>query len=106
MNNNFMDEAPCGITRRPTFSFRDTFILQPSMTPDKLWAHCRRCKCVQRFERVQTNHRLHAILTLCTVGIWGVSWLALAIGRRFAPWRCRQCGSNDPDLTQVRTERK
>ena len=25
------------------------------------------------------NHILHLILTLCTVGVWGIIWLALAL---------------------------
>jgi hypothetical protein len=49
---------------------------------------------------VETNHWLHAGLTIATLGLWGISWLAILIGRRIWPWRCRQCGWNAPIVKQ------
>jgi hypothetical protein len=43
---------------------------------------------------------MHAGLTVVTLGLWGISWLAILIGRRVWPWRCRQCGWNAPDMKQ------
>jgi hypothetical protein len=74
------------------------------MNPDKIWAHCPQCKSTQRFVRVQMNHRFHAALTILTVGLWGVSWLALAIWHRFWPWQCKNCGCNELDHATIRRD--
>lgn len=70
------------------------------MKPDKIWAHCPGCRHTQRFSRVETNHWLHLTLTICTLGLWGISWIALTIGRNVWPWRCHQCGWNAPDFSR------
>ena len=67
---------------------------------DRIWAHCPLCKQIQRFVRVETRHGFHAVMTLLTVGLWGFSWAALAIGHYFWPWRCKHCGCADPDRTK------
>lgn len=66
------------------------------MRPNRISAYCPCCRHTQRFNRVETNHWLHAGLTVVTLGLWGISWIALLIGRRVWPWRCRQCGWNAP----------
>jgi hypothetical protein len=56
-------------------------------------------------------------LTIVSAGLWGVSWLALAISRRHWPYQCRRCGArisaelaacfrgiNDPDPEQKLVE--
>jgi hypothetical protein len=55
---------------------------------------------MQRFGRVETNHWFHAGFTVLTLGLWGISWLAIFIGRKVWPWRCKQCNWNDPDFTK------
>ncbi len=73
------------------------------MRPAKIWAHCPCCRHTQRFSRVETNHLLHLVLTVVTLGLWGISWLAILIGRWVWPWRCHQCGWNAPDFSKNRT---
>ena len=67
---------------------------------DKVWAYCPNCKHTTRFLRFEVNHWLHAQLTVLTLGLWGISWAALAIGQRLRPLHCNQCGWNEPDLTK------
>ena len=74
---------------------------------DSLWAHCPQCKHASRFLRFEVNHKMHALFTVLTAGLWGISWIALIIGQRLHPWRCNQCGWNEPDLTrQLRSRSK
>jgi|GEM_PF-5834558 len=40
------------------------------------------------------------MLTVCTAGLWGVSWLAIVLGHTLWPWRCKACGCSAPDLTR------
>lgn len=75
------------------------------MKPDRVLAYCPSCLETRRFSRVEVNHRLHGLLTVATLGLWGVSWLAVAIGQLIWPWRCRKCGGNSPDLIRPLVER-
>jgi hypothetical protein len=75
------------------------------MKPDRVLAFCPSCKETRRFSRVEVKHRLHGILTVVTLGLWGVSWLAVSIGQLIWPWRCRKCGCNAPDLIRPLVER-
>lgn len=70
------------------------------MRTNTVWAHCPVCKHRQRFKRIETNHLFHALVTLFTLGIWSISWIALVIGRRLCPWRCAQCNSSEPDFSR------
>jgi len=36
---------------------------------------------------------MHLLLTALTLGLWGISWAALAIAQRRKPWRCSVCYS-------------
>jgi hypothetical protein len=45
---------------------------------------------------------MHALLTVATFGLWGVSWLAVIIGNLKWPWRCKHCGWKDPDFSRTR----
>ncbi len=42
------------------------------------------------------SHRLHAALTVASLGLWGLSWLALVVSRRFLPLECPRCGTRLP----------
>ena len=35
-------------------------------------------------------------MTVLTLGLWGLSWIALTIGHHFWPWRCKHCGCTTP----------
>lgn len=74
------------------------------MGADRMWAYCPTCKHTQRFQRVEMNHRVHAVLTVCTLGLWGVSWLAVTIGHALKPWRCKQCEGSEHGKPRVRRE--
>lgn len=39
---------------------------------------------------------LHLVLTICTGGLWLVSWVAVCIGQVMRPWRCEHCGWHKP----------
>jgi hypothetical protein len=43
------------------------------------------------FERPEVNHRLQLILTIVTLGLWGISWLALCARGWLGFWECRTC---------------
>ena len=66
------------------------------MRRNKIRAHCLRCRHQQLFVRAVLNHPLHLLLTLLTLGLWSVSWVALCIGRLLRPWRCEHCGWHNP----------
>jgi hypothetical protein len=72
------------------------------MTEDRIWAHCPRCKHTQRFVRAEKNHLFHAGMTVLTLGLWGLSWIALSVGRWIWPWRCKHCSCSTPDLQKKR----
>jgi hypothetical protein len=39
---------------------------------------------------------VHLFLTIITLGLWLVSWMAIYIGNQLRPWRCQQCGWYKP----------
>jgi hypothetical protein len=41
---------------------------------------------------VRVPHRLHLCLTVLTLGLWGVSYLADVISAQVYPWTCKNCG--------------
>ena len=43
------------------------------------------------FERPEIAHRLHLILTICTLGLWGISWVAMCAQGWLGFWECRKC---------------
>ena len=61
-------------------------------------AYCAKCRHKQSFVLTQVNHPLHLALTILTLGLWGVSWVAHTIGMVFRPWRCKHCGWNKPNF--------
>jgi rubredoxin len=65
---------------------------------DKVRANCPRCRHRQLFIRATVNHPLHLVLSICTAGLWLVSWLAVCIGSMLRPWRCEHCGWHKPEF--------
>ena len=54
-------------------------------------AACPRCHRQVLARRQAPSHLVHFILTVLTLGLWGIIWLLAAI---FAePWRCAYCGA-------------
>lgn len=63
-------------------------------------AYCPHCQYWRRFSREDIYHGFHAMLTICTAGLWGVSWLAIVLGHALWPWRCKACGCSAPDFAR------
>lgn len=51
---------------------------------------CKGCNRQVVVRRKGTNHVLHLMLTVLTVGFWSWVWLLSAI--KIGGWRCSQCG--------------
>lgn len=54
---------------------------------------CVHCGQQRLTHRQSTNHVLHLILTLVTLGLWGIVWAIVAFNNRSKPGRCSVCGS-------------
>lgn len=52
--------------------------------------HCTHCKKTVVVTRPGTNHILHLIISIVTLGVWLIPWLLQSI--RFGGWRCKECG--------------
>jgi hypothetical protein len=37
------------------------------------------------------RHERHLVLTLGTLGLWGLCWIITMIAARWEPWRCTDC---------------
>jgi hypothetical protein len=61
-------------------------------------AYCAHCRHRQTFIRVEVRHWFHFLLTLATVGFWGISWLAISLAAKLRPWRCEHCGWHKPEF--------
>jgi hypothetical protein len=61
-------------------------------------AYCSRCRHEHTFVPARHHHLLHLVLTVCTGGIWLVTWVAVCIGQRLRPWRCEHCGWHKPEF--------
>lgn len=53
--------------------------------------YCPACHS-SHLRRVRVRHGLHLLLSVLTLGLWLVSWLALCIRARAQPWECPACG--------------
>jgi len=60
------------------------------MATDKTRRRCMACKRHVMGERKGTNHILHLLLSVFSVGIWLPIWFMLAI--KIGGWRCPFCG--------------
>ena len=54
--------------------------------------YCKQCAAPRKLERKGTNHILHLLLSIFTVGIWVIVWIASTI--KMGGWSCSQCGSS------------
>lgn len=54
-------------------------------------AYCRECECRVRATRPGTNHILHLLLSVITMGFWVVVWILAAV--KIGGWSCPHCGS-------------
>jgi len=43
------------------------------------------------------RHEVHLVLTVLTLGLWGICWIITLIAARSEPWRCRECRRPQPD---------
>ncbi len=61
------------------------------MAEDKSGCWCERCKKNTVAYRKGTNHVLHLLLTVFTLGLWLLFWFLASV--KIGGWRCTQCGS-------------
>jgi hypothetical protein len=61
------------------------------MADEKRGGFCASCQQQRVVFRQGTNHILHLILTLLTVGFWAIIWFGVAV--KIGGWRCTECGS-------------
>ena len=62
------------------------------MAEEKAGGFCKSCNKQSVVFRKGTNHILHLLLTLVTVGLWLIVWVGCTI--KFGGWRCTTCGSS------------
>ena len=68
------------------------------MNKGRIRGFCPRCGHDQLFSKNKIHHGVHLFLTILTLGLWLVSWVAISIGHQIRPWRCQQCGWYKPLL--------
>lgn len=61
------------------------------MADEKRGGFCKSCNQRVVVFRKGTNHILHLLLSLVTLGLWLIVWFAAAV--KFGGWRCERCGS-------------
>lgn len=54
-------------------------------------SYCSWCAQERTFRRRTADHGLHLILTVVTLGLWGVAWFSIWWGERRLHWRCQGC---------------
>ncbi len=62
-------------------------------TPAKSESFC--CPLCRRYSEprpVRIRHSIHLALTIFSLGLWGVSWVALIVSRWRWPFECKRCG--------------
>lgn len=55
--------------------------------------YCIACKCARKLERKGTNHILHLLLSILTLGVWLIFWIGNTV--KFGGWSCSSCGSKN-----------
>lgn len=61
------------------------------MADEKKGGYCQACNKNVVVFRKGTNHILHLLLTLVTMGLWLIVWFGSSV--KFGGWRCTECGS-------------
>ncbi len=62
------------------------------MSLDYKGKYCKRCNKHILAQRKGTNHILHLIITILTIGFWAIIWIG--VGIKFGGWQCSHCGIN------------
>lgn len=62
------------------------------MAEDKRGGHCAQCGDRRVVFRKGTNHILHLLMSIITLGFWLIIWIGVAV--KFGGWRCSTCGSS------------
>lgn len=60
------------------------------MVAQEATGFCKACNRQVMIRRKGTNHVLHLLLTLVTLGLWVIIWLLMSI--KIGGWRCSECG--------------
>ena len=63
------------------------------MAEQKASGFCKECDKRVVVFRKGTNHILHFLLSLFTLGLWLIVWIGTSI--KIGGWRCTQCGSGN-----------
>jgi hypothetical protein len=61
------------------------------MADERKSGYCKNCQKDVVVFRPGTNHILHLLLSVLTMGIWIIPWLLDCI--KIGGWRCQVCGS-------------
>lgn len=56
--------------------------------------YCRTCGQKRLFVKPGTNHILHLLLTVITLGCWIVIWILDGLCHALSRGRCTQCGGH------------
>ena len=60
------------------------------MVAQEATGFCKACNRQVMIRRKGTNHVLHLLLTLVTLGFWLIIWALVSF--KIGGWRCSQCG--------------
>ena len=63
---------------------------------------CPACGSDNQISRRTLNHQTQLILTIVTLGLWAIPWLALWLYGKRIPWRCRCCREVVPRLAHAK----
>lgn len=58
--------------------------------PEIKQLYCHQCARLVPAHRPSTNHILHLLLSLVTLGFWVLIWVLSTV--KIGGWRCSQCG--------------
>ncbi len=62
----------------------------------QLSLQCAKCDAVMPHNAAVTNHILHLLMSLFTIGIWLVVWLVVAVKNADTKAKCVKCGTERP----------
>lgn len=61
------------------------------MAEQRKSGYCKNCKKDVIVFRPGTNHILHLLISIVTMGVWLIPWFLHSI--KIGGWRCQTCGS-------------